>query len=73
MRGGAFDEYLHRYARQDVKRGVARVFVATPADLATEVAGFYTLSAASVSAKSYPSPCAICSCVTPFLPPCSVG
>lgn len=54
MRGGAFDEYLHRYARQDVKRGVARVFVATPADLATEVAGFYTLSAASVSAKKPP-------------------
>lgn len=26
------DEYLHRYAKQDIKRGVARVFVATPAD-----------------------------------------
>ena len=48
---GALDEYLHRYARQDVKRGVARVFVATPADLVSEVAGFYTLSAASVAAE----------------------
>lgn len=50
----ALDEYLHRYARQDVKRGVARVFVATPADLGTEVAGFYTLSAASVAAEKLP-------------------
>ena len=48
------DEYLHRYARQDVKRGVARVFVATPGDLASEVAGFYTLSAASVAAEKLP-------------------
>jgi len=52
----ALDEYLHRYARQDVKRGVARVFVATPADLGTEVAGFYTLSAASVAAEKLPEP-----------------
>lgn len=50
----ALDEYLHRYARQDVKRGVARVFVATPADLASKVAGFYTLSAASVAAEKLP-------------------
>ena len=50
----ALDEYLHRYAWQDVKRGVARVFVATPADLASEVAGYYTLSAASVAAEKLP-------------------
>ena len=50
----ALDEYLHRYARQDVKRGVARVFVATPGDLASEIAGFYTLSAASVAAEKLP-------------------
>ena len=50
----ALDEYLHRYARQDIKRGVARVFVATPGDLASEVAGFYTLSAASVAAEKLP-------------------
>ena len=50
----ALDEYLHRYARQNVKRGVARVFVSTPADLATEVAGFCTLSAASVAAEKLP-------------------
>ena len=50
----ALDEYLHRYAKQDIKRGVARVFVATPADLSGEVAGFYTLSAASIAAEQLP-------------------
>lgn len=50
----ALGEYLHRYAKQDIKRGVARVFVATPADQASEVAGFYTLSAASVAAEQLP-------------------
>lgn len=50
----ALDEYLHRHARQDIKRGVARVFVATPADLVSEVTGFYTLSAASVAAEQLP-------------------
>lgn len=50
----ALDEYLHRYAKQDIKRGVVRVFVATPADRASEVAGFYTLSAASVAAEQLP-------------------
>ncbi len=48
------DEYLQRYARQDIKRGVARVFVATPADQASVITGFYTLSAASVAAEHLP-------------------
>lgn len=50
----ALDEYLHRYATQDVKRGVARVFVASPADQPQVVAGFYTLSAASIAAETLP-------------------
>lgn len=50
----ALDEYLQRYAKQDIKRGVARVFVATPADQASVVEGFYTLSAASVAAEQLP-------------------
>lgn len=50
----ALDEYLQRYAKQDIKRGVARVFVATPAAQASVVAGFYTLSAASVAAEQLP-------------------
>ena len=48
------DEYLQRYATQDVKRGVARVFVATPMGQPTRVVGFYTLSAASVAAEALP-------------------
>ena len=50
----ALDDYLQRYATQDVRRGVARVFVASPAGQARGVAGFYTLSAASISAEALP-------------------
>lgn len=50
----ALDEYLQRYATQDIKRGVARVFVASPPEQAQVVAGFYTLSAASIVAESLP-------------------
>jgi GNAT superfamily N-acetyltransferase len=48
------DDYLQRYARQDIKRGVARVFVATPVGQADRIAGFYTLSAASIAAETIP-------------------
>ena len=48
------DEYLQRYAAQDIKRGVARVFVASPAEQPQAVAGFYTLSAASIAAETLP-------------------
>ena len=50
----ALDEYLKHYASQDIKRGVARVFVASPAEQPQEVAGFYTLSAASIAAETLP-------------------
>lgn len=50
----ALDDYLQRYATQDIKRGVARVFVAAPAGQIQVVAGFYTLSAASVAAEVLP-------------------
>ena len=50
----ALDEYLRRYARQDIKRGIARVFVAYPLEQPQVVAGFYTLSAASVAADTLP-------------------
>ncbi len=50
----ALDEYLRRYASQDVKRGVARVFVASPTDQTQVLAGFYTLSAASIAAETLP-------------------
>ncbi|MDP2835214.1 MAG: GNAT family N-acetyltransferase [Pseudomonadota bacterium] len=50
----ALDEYLRRYASQDVRRGVARVFVATPADDLPRLAGFFSLSAGSVQAADLP-------------------
>ena len=50
----ALDDYLQCYASQDIKRGVARVFVASRVESPDVVAGFYTLSAASVSAETLP-------------------
>lgn len=50
----ALDEYLKRYATQDIKRGVARVFVASPAKALPVVVGFYALSAASIAAETLP-------------------
>lgn len=50
----ALDEYIRRYASQDVRRDVARVFVATPDD-SQRAAGFFTLSAGSVNCSDLPS------------------
>ncbi|SMB27038.1 GCN5-related N-acetyltransferase [Sterolibacterium denitrificans] len=50
----ALNEYLKRYASQDIKRGVARAFVASPAKQPQVVIGFYTLSAASIAAETLP-------------------
>lgn len=50
----ALNTYLQRYASQDVRRGVAKVFVASPAAAPRQVAGFYALSAASVAAETLP-------------------
>lgn len=50
------DDYLRRYATQDIKRGVSRVFVATPLGQDSVVAGYYTLSAASIAATMLPEP-----------------
>lgn len=48
------DEYICRYASQDLKRNLARVFIATPTDDSAQLAGFYTLSAGSVSCTEIP-------------------
>lgn len=48
------DEYIRRYASQDVRRNVARVFVATPEKQPRRPAGFFTLSAGSVSCSDLP-------------------
>jgi GNAT superfamily N-acetyltransferase len=49
------DDYIRRYASQDVHRNVARVFVAVPEDTPQQLAGFFTLSAGSVSCSSLPA------------------
>lgn len=58
---GAFDcgepalgHYIRRYASQDVRRGLARVFVAMPEQEPLRLAGFFTLSAGSVGATTLP-------------------
>ncbi len=48
------DAYLQCYAKQDIKRGVARIFIASPVAEQQKVAGFYSLSAASVTADKFP-------------------
>ena len=49
------DEYIRRYASQDVRRNVARVFIAAPENAPQQLAGFFTLSAGSVSCTSLPA------------------
>lgn len=53
----ALDNYIRQQASQDVRRGVARVFVAVETAAAgspTLVAGYYTLSAASFAKADLP-------------------
>lgn len=49
------NDYICRYASQDVRRNVARVFIATPEEYPQQLAGFFTLSAGSVSCSSIPT------------------
>lgn len=49
----ALDDYLKRRARQDVRRDVARVFVAVPQG-SPDIAGFYSLSTFSISLDEIP-------------------
>lgn len=46
--------YIRSYATQDCNRNVARVFVATPEENHSRLAGFFTLSAGSVSCTELP-------------------
>ncbi len=48
------DAYIRRYATQDIRRDMARVFVASPEDEPGRIAGFYSLSAGSVQATDLP-------------------
>jgi GNAT superfamily N-acetyltransferase len=48
------DQYLQRYASQDIKRRLNRVFVAASVAQPHEVTGYYSLSAAGLAATDLP-------------------
>ncbi len=50
----SLNQYLHRYASQDTKRRVNRVFVASPPDAPRQVIGYYSLSAGSLDTADLP-------------------
>ena len=50
----SLNQYLHRYASQDIRRRVNRVFVASPPDAPQQVIGYYSLSASSLNAADLP-------------------
>jgi predicted GNAT family N-acyltransferase len=50
----ALDLYLKKRASQDMRRLVAAVFVIVPADDANRIAGYYTLSSASIVLDQLP-------------------
>lgn len=52
---GSLDEYLQRYASQDKKRNVSRIFVATTAEHPETTLGYYSLSAGGIGAESLPA------------------
>ena len=49
------NDYIRRYALQDVRRNISRVFIATPENDPRQLSGFFTLSAGSVSCSSLPA------------------
>lgn len=49
------DDYLQRRARQDVRRRVAAVFVMTPENEPERIAGYYSLSSASIVLEELPA------------------
>ncbi|MDJ0808170.1 MAG: GNAT family N-acetyltransferase [Gammaproteobacteria bacterium] len=50
----SLNEYLYRYASQDIRRRVNRVFVASPPEAPRQVIGYYSLSAGSLDATVLP-------------------
>ncbi len=50
----SLEQYLRQYARQDLRRRVSRVFVATITENPQVIAGYYTLSAGSVKCSELP-------------------
>lgn len=50
----SLNTYLQRYARQNIKKRINRVFIASPVDSVKTVVGYYTLSAGSIKANELP-------------------
>lgn len=50
----SLNQYLNRYAGQDIRRRVNRIFVASPPDAPQQVIGYYSLSAGSLDATVLP-------------------
>jgi GNAT superfamily N-acetyltransferase len=50
----ALDRYIHKQARQDIKRRISRVFVATLPDNPKKVVGYYSLSTLSIELSQLP-------------------
>lgn len=48
------DEYILRYASQDVRKNMSRIFVACPESNPQQLAGYFTLSAGSVHCTQLP-------------------
>jgi GNAT superfamily N-acetyltransferase len=50
----SLNQYLYRYANQDIRRRINRVFAASPPDAPWQVIGYYSLSAGSLDATDLP-------------------
>ena len=50
----ALDRYLKKQAKQDIKRSISRVFIATTPDNPKKVIGYYTLSSLSIELNQLP-------------------
>jgi ribosomal protein S18 acetylase RimI-like enzyme len=68
----ALDRYLHMQANQDIRRHIANCFVASPAQ-SNVVAGYYTLSAASIPVADLPEEQTRKLPRTPVLPAALIG
>lgn len=50
----SLDAYIQRYAKQDAKRNVSKVFVASRLDDPGKILGYYTISAGSIETPQLP-------------------
>lgn len=50
----SLNQYLHRYASQDIRRRVNRVFGASPPGTPRQIIGYYSLSAGGLNATDLP-------------------